>query len=195
MRFIFITHFTINSSGGNYRSCNCVIGVKSGCFLKMPRGTSLSDIEKGKILALKDENHRISAIARNIDRSRRVVSNFLKDSESYGTVKRAGRKRNLSERDERKIARAASNSTLSCTKLAALAQTKVSKTTAWRVIKRNSNLVRSKMNCCPRLLSRHKTARLEFAKNNMATDWTSVCKIVVFIYLNISKSCFFLICL
>ena len=43
----------------------------------MPRGTAFTDIEKGKIIALKDSGSSGSEIARQIGRSRAVIQNFL----------------------------------------------------------------------------------------------------------------------
>ena len=67
----------------------------------MPGGIALTDIEKGKIIALKDSGSSGREIARQIGRSRAVIPNFLKDSASYGSTKRTGRKRTLNKWDER----------------------------------------------------------------------------------------------
>lgn len=158
----------------------------------MPRGLSLNDIEKGKILAFKEEGLTISEISRKINRSRRVIQNFLKNPDLYGKKKRRGRKRKLSSREERKILRSASNSDQSCSKMTALVETKVSKTTVWRTLRRSPIICRNKMKSVPRITVHHKNARLEFAENNMATDWSSVrifhefllCKFLLFLPFN-----------
>ena len=61
----------------------------------MPRGTALTDIEKAKILALKDSGGSRREIARQIGRSRAVIQNFLKDPAYYDSTKRTGRKRSM----------------------------------------------------------------------------------------------------
>ncbi|KAF4138676.1 Tc3 transposase [Phytophthora infestans] len=53
----------------------------------MGRGASLSDKEKGSILAYKEANMSTNAIATRVGRFWKVVSNFLKDPEAYGTKK------------------------------------------------------------------------------------------------------------
>ena len=50
----------------------------------MPRGTLLTEVERGKILALESEGFSIAEIADKIGRSRKVVYNFLGNREEYG---------------------------------------------------------------------------------------------------------------
>lgn len=74
----------------------------------MPRGCSLTDIEKGQILAYKDENLSLRKISKRLGRSLCVVPNFLNDQDNCGKTKRSGRKKKLSERDITHITRLAS---------------------------------------------------------------------------------------
>jgi len=82
--------------------------------------------------------------------------------------------RKLSERDRRRIVNEASNSTLSCAKIKANLDLHVSRTTVWRALKESSTIQRSKMRAGPLLLERHISARLEFGRLNISTDWTMV---------------------
>lgn len=140
----------------------------------MPRGKKLSDVEQGKILAFMEQGLGIRETARKIDRSHRVVQNFLNDKENYGQTKRTGRKRLLDKRTEARIVRKASNSSLSVNQIRAEVGTSVSKSTVWRTIRRQTFMDFQKLKPAPRLLPRHIEARLEFARNNMNRDWTKV---------------------
>ena len=77
----------------------------------MPRGTELSDFEKGQIRAFQEIGLSNRDIATRLSRSPTVVDNFIKKKDSYGKKKRSGRRPKLTARDKRSIARAASNST------------------------------------------------------------------------------------
>ena len=76
----------------------------------MPRGTYLTDVEKGKILAFLENELSFREIGRKLARSDRVVRNFPKNKSQYGKNKTGGPKRKLCERDRRRIVKAASNS-------------------------------------------------------------------------------------
>lgn len=145
----------------------------------MPRGKILTDLEKGQILAFKAENLSLREIARRLDRSLRVVQNFLKSPTDYGKIKRPGRKNKLSERDVAHITRLASNSSSSVAKIRAQSGVTASKSTVWRALNRNANIVRSKMAIVQKLLPRHITARLKFAHDNMGTNWKQVSRIMI----------------
>lgn len=140
----------------------------------MPRGKFLTDVEKGRILAYKEENISIREIARRLQRSLCVVQNFLKEPINYGTKKKGGRKPKLSRRDKCKIVDIASNSTISCNSIKANLGLNVSKTTVWRVLNDNDRIIRSKMMIAPRLKPNHIEARLLFGQQNMGRDWKNV---------------------
>lgn len=61
----------------------------------MPRGKYLTDLEKGKILAYFDGKLSIPEIARKINRSDKVVRNFLRNQDNYGKNKKGGPKKNF----------------------------------------------------------------------------------------------------
>lgn len=141
----------------------------------MGRGKQLTDIEKGKILALHEVGESFYSISRKIGRSRGVISNFLANNDAYGTkYKSCGRKSILSPRTKRKITNEASNSTKSAELIKRQLDLDASRTTVWRAMKENPNIFRSKMNVCPSLKPHHKIARLNFGKINMNRDWKKV---------------------
>ena len=79
----------------------------------MPKGKHLSDYEKCQIQGLRQAGAGVREIARQIKRSPRLVSSYLKNPRGYGTKKRTGRPQKLSARDKRSITNTASNSTIS----------------------------------------------------------------------------------
>lgn len=155
----------------------------------MPPGSTLSNEERGKILAYKESGMSISLISKKLHRSRCVIRNFIQSPSSYHIIKRTGRKHKLSDRDQRLLLNKSSNSSLSCAKLASIMANKVSKTTIWRTLNRCKHLKSSKLIKAPCLLPRHKIARLQFAKEHLSVDWDSVSKICRFGKLFVSKFC------
>ncbi|KAI1698455.1 tc3 transposase domain-containing protein [Ditylenchus destructor] len=120
----------------------------------MPRGTQLTDIEKGRILEANSEGKSNRWISQKIGRSEKVIRNFLKDPDGYGTHNTGGPKRKLSDRTERAIFRAASNSTVGSRALQREFAPGVHYTTVFRAIRRNPHLVRRAMLGRDRLNSR-----------------------------------------
>lgn len=142
----------------------------------MGRGTRLSEFERGKIAAYRSDGKSISATARELHRSRKVVSNYLKDPEGYGTKKSKGRPRALSSRDERLVGRTASNRQISVSDIKEITGTQASRSTINRYLNRNPSLKYKKMDRKPPLTPQHKSDRLEFAKEHMTWDkeWETV---------------------
>lgn len=69
----------------------------------MGRGPSLTEQEKGAILAYHDTGEHPASIATKINRSRHLVETFLKDPTKYGSAKRTGRKPSISPRQKRQL--------------------------------------------------------------------------------------------
>jgi len=69
----------------------------------MPRDKELDYDEKIIIEFLKSKKMSIRQIAKEINRSKSVVGNYLKDPSKYGVSKRSERKRMLSPRNLRYI--------------------------------------------------------------------------------------------
>lgn len=140
----------------------------------MPKGSVLSEKEKGMIEAYKQEGVSIRGIGRKLGRSDKVVRNYLKDPEKYATTKRKPKKSMLSARDKRNIVKLASNSTISLSKIKSNLKLSVCKETVRKVLHNSPNIIRSRMNKAPNLTAMHKQKRLEFAKINMARQWDMV---------------------
>lgn len=140
----------------------------------MPRGKVLSETEKGKIRAYFEEGYSKRAIAEGLKRSDAIVRNFLRDPEEYGKNRTGGPKSKLSDRNKRCIIKSASNSKKTAAQIAHDCGLNVSKWTIHRVLRASGHICRQKLKSAPRLLARHKAARLEFARNNMQTNFAKV---------------------
>lgn len=140
----------------------------------MPRGSILSEKERGMVEAFVQEGVPVREIGRRLGRSDKVIRNYLKDPEKYAATKRKPKKTKLSARDTRAIVRLASNSAIPLTKIKSSLNLNVCKETVRKALSSSSNIVRSKMNKTPNLSPAHKLKRLEFAKLNMARQWDLV---------------------
>ena len=97
--------------------------------------------------------------------------------------KTGGSKRTLSERDRCRIVKAASNSMKSLSQISADCGVKVSNSTISRMLNESGTITRQSLMTVPRLLTRHKTARMEFAKKNLQTNWSQVSKYFNFFFM------------
>ena len=92
------------------------------------RGKTLSENEKGRIEAFRKANYSRSRIAKELNRSTNVISNYL-NAEDYGTKKSPERKKKLSAKLERLLMRRASLGKFSAKQLRTELNLTVSKNT------------------------------------------------------------------
>lgn len=130
----------------------------------MGRKPPLSDVEKGKVLAYKDQGLSSREIARRIERSPWVVNNFLKHGHDYGKKKSPGRPRKLSSRQERTIIRQLSAGGTSLGKLAKEPNINVHKSTLSRMVQRSRLLSYRRKKKQPRLTEYHKKTTSSLGK-------------------------------
>ena len=83
----------------------------------MPRAIQLSENERKSILDLHKKNCSHHETTKKINRSKSVVTNFLKDPLKYGLGKRTGRRGKVDKYTKRHILRVASNNTISCSNI------------------------------------------------------------------------------
>ena len=83
----------------------------------MPRGTKLTEEEKIQILCFKNKGLSHRKIAKQVTRSKTVVTNFLADPEGYNTKKRPRRPSKITPRHLRRIFNKASKGNLSFSEL------------------------------------------------------------------------------
>ena len=143
----------------------------------MPKANELSEFERGRIVELHKQGLSQRAIAAEVHRSKTVICNFLKDHESYGTVKSSGRPKKKSPALGKRIIRVVSQDTgRSSRQIKALTNADCSPITTTRYL-RQEGMKNKKRLQGPRLLPRHKVARLEFAREHQTRDigkWTKV---------------------
>lgn len=144
----------------------------------MGRAKSLTPSEKNIIQRMKNRGFCISDISKNTGRSRKVILNFLKSPESYGTKKSPGRPPALTTREKRAILRVASNSTLTARQIAARAGVVTNLKNVQRVIRAAPHIKRKKMKGIPPLSSAHKERRKAFAREHV--QWKDEWKTVLF---------------
>lgn len=142
----------------------------------MPKGTILTEKERGKIDVLKEEGFSLREIARRIGRSRDSVTNYIRLGAQYATKKRSGRRPFLTDRDKRQIKRIAVDSKLSSAKIKAQMNLPVTSRRIRQVLSSDVNLSYKKSVPVPRLLPRHKKARFDFAEKYQFWDeeWSRV---------------------
>lgn len=140
----------------------------------MGRGKSLSEYEKGQIVAYHNQGLSNRKIAGRVGRSLNVVNLFLNDPVNYGTRKSPGRPSKVSERDKRQIIRKASNSVVSCSTIKKDLELEVSAETVRRVIHKNPNIRRRRLRKGPAIRKENRKKRVEFGQRNTRKDWSMV---------------------
>lgn len=138
--------------------------------LLMAKAKRLSLVERGRIVELHKQGLSQRAIAAKVGRSKTVILHFLKDPESYGTKKSSGRPKKISPALSRRIRRVVREDTgRSSTQIKALTDADCSPITIRRHL-REKGFKNKKRLQRPRLLPRHKLARLEFAREHQTWD-------------------------
>lgn len=106
----------------------------------MPKGALLTEFEKGKITALKDQRKSMREIAAAIKRSKTVVCNYLQQKENYGQNRFHGRKSKVTPRTKRKILREASNNSVSCNEIKGKLKLDLSRETIRTILNNDENM-------------------------------------------------------
>lgn len=130
----------------------------------MARGKRLSELERGKIIVLKEEGYSAGQIARIMNRSHTGIDNFLRLKDKYGTKKSTGRPQKLTNRQKRFVVRAVSQHNYSLRQISCRKDISVSKSTVGRVVSLCSHLQYKKRIPAPSLTARHEDERLKWAK-------------------------------
>jgi transposase len=142
----------------------------------MPKLPQLTDLEKGQILALADQNLSQTEISNKIGRSQSTVSKFLKDPQNYGKRKRSGRPRTLSLRTERQILRNVSNHNWSARTAKDKLNIPLTVRRVRQIISSSPNLKYEKRKSTPKLKKGHIENRLKWASEKIIWDrkWREV---------------------
>uniref|UniRef100_A0A673CM01 Transposase IS30-like HTH domain-containing protein n=1 Tax=Sphaeramia orbicularis TaxID=375764 RepID=A0A673CM01_9TELE len=136
----------------------------------MAKAKKLSLLERGRIVELHKQGLSQHAIAAEVGCSKTVILNFLTDPENYGTKKSSGRPKKITLALSRRIRLTVRQDTgRSSTQMKALTGADCSAITIRRHL-REKGLKNKKRIQRPRLLQRHKTASLDFAREHQTWD-------------------------
>ena len=142
----------------------------------MGSGRRLSEHERGRIEAYREQGLSYSETARRLGRSRTVVTNYLADPASYGKKVSLGRPRALSERSKNRLLRYASNRKITSQQLKHDLGLAIAPRTVRDYLARSPNLQYRKCRPNPPLTTAHKERRSEFARRHCSWDeeWNDV---------------------
>ncbi|KAI1692299.1 tc3 transposase domain-containing protein [Ditylenchus destructor] len=136
----------------------------------MPRGTALSQFERGQIAAMKAAGTSNKQISKETGRSMQVIRDYLKDPVGYGTHKTGGPKPKLTPRDKRALYNAASNKQIGVRELARTVTPHAHYSTVHRAIQESPNLVRRSIRKRPRMTSTHFYNRRNYLARQVYKD-------------------------
>uniref|UniRef100_A0A1I7XGF6 HTH_Tnp_Tc3_1 domain-containing protein n=1 Tax=Heterorhabditis bacteriophora TaxID=37862 RepID=A0A1I7XGF6_HETBA len=136
----------------------------------MGRAPKLILHEGNQMKVLPTAGHTVKRIADVFKRSRKAIMNFLRHQEKYGTKKSSGRPSKLNDREKRGILRTTSNNTISITEIRGTCSIDATESTAWRILDKRPNTVRSRMKKCPQLAQAYNGERLCWARIFMRCD-------------------------
>lgn len=142
----------------------------------MPRGTYLSEKEKERISAFRIAEWSVKRIAHELNRSRTVITNYIKDPDNYGHKTRKKTYRKLTKYDVRHLKREASKGKMSCKQLRDAHQLSVTVQRVHQILQEDTELVFKKRKGSPVLKEHHKMKRLEFAEKyvDFGLNWRNV---------------------
>lgn len=144
----------------------------------MGKGKPLDESEKGKIKAYRECGHSILQISKNIKRSRKVITSYLNNEDTYGKNMKGRPSSVITAADKRIILRHASNSHDSAAKIKEKTGVKACVRTVQRVISNAKHIKRLKLKKKTPLNQLRKMQRLVFCRSNMT--WTKEWERVVF---------------
>ena len=131
----------------------------------MPRAKQLTQSEKDQIDLLRrihpEWTH--AQIAEQLNRSRPAISSYLRNPQPQREVKRPGRPKVTSERDDRQILTMAVRDKKSCNEIRNELDLMISVSTIYRRLKKSTNIKFGVHQAKPILSAQHKIKRLSFA--------------------------------
>lgn len=145
----------------------------------MGRGKPLSEAEKAKISTLKDYlNMSNRQIAKEINRSKCVVRNFLENRENYGKNYVTGRPSTISTTQKRLLIRSAANTRKSASELKMENNLSIGIRRVQKILSSSEHLKFKKMKRKPMLSPNNIEGRKKFALNHI--HWTNEWRNIIF---------------
>ena len=134
----------------------------------MSRGKTLSANEKGRIEACRKANYSRWRIAKDLNRSINVISNYFNAPQDCGTKKSPGRKKKLSAKEERLLVSRASLGKFSANQLRTELNLTASKKTLINYLNASKILKYERRLNVPALQEHHKIARVQWTKTMLS---------------------------
>lgn len=128
----------------------------------MPRGTELTEEERGLIKGMSQSGMKVGEIAASVKRHRNTIATFLKNPDNYGINKRSGRKCTIDDRSKRHIQQLATKNHMSCRQIKVELGLNVTKQRVHQIIRQDLGLKYENRVPKPCLKQRHKNARIAF---------------------------------
>lgn len=144
----------------------------------MPKGKFLSREERLKIDLLKENGESNNKIATKINRSTKVIRNYLQLKENYGLKKKTSGNTKISSRDKNRVRFEATKNRLSAAQIVHKLDLPIKKRRVQQILHGTQCIVYKKQSKKPPLQELHKNARLEFARLHMS--WTVQWRQVIF---------------
>ncbi|KAH9090499.1 hypothetical protein Ae201684P_014300 [Aphanomyces euteiches] len=142
----------------------------------MGRGTALDEIEQAQARALETAGWTIAKIATTLGRSRKVIGNYLKNKETYGTLKSTRRPSSLTPTATRHLFREGAKGLSSCSQLATDLKLPIGPRRVQQLFSEHPEFLYKKRISAPLLTAQHQAARVKFANDHIRgrRDWTEV---------------------
>ncbi|KAF0704367.1 hypothetical protein AaE_014975 [Aphanomyces astaci] len=142
----------------------------------MGRAVQLTEYEQGSALAFWKAEWSVKRIAATLGRSRNVVASFHRSPDTYGTNYITPKATKVTERAHRQLVKHASTTGCSARQLKAHVPLDVSLRTYQRILHQTVFLKYTKRQHAPKLLQRHKDARLKYAEGHLTkpAEWDNV---------------------
>jgi len=136
----------------------------------------LTDIERGRILELRDSGMSIRKIADKVGRNKNTVEKLIKNPENHRKQLRSGRPPLVDNRDKRRIKNLAVKENISASQIRSNLSLPISTRRVQQILKCSENVSYEKKLLKPELLPRHKAARLQFANKYKFwdTEWENI---------------------
>lgn len=132
--------------------------------ITMPRGTLLSDVEKGQIIALQREMIPVRQIAESVGRSVGAVQSFIRRQKLPPRPAKRPNASKISEQQRRALLRKAKQGMHSASELVAELNLPVKKRRVQQILSGDPELRYKKMTCAPLLTDKHREERVKWAR-------------------------------
>lgn len=142
----------------------------------MPKEKYLSEVEKEQIRFLLRQGLSNRQIAKEIERSAKVVNNFVAKGENYGKKSATQGKSKISKRQKNQLLALASTGKFTANEMISKLDLPIQKNQVCKILKRSGHFKYAKKQKVQTLKTHHVEGRLSWAQKYMSwtTEWTNV---------------------